>query len=108
VDNYQAVEQAIDFREALVALIVPRDFAGRVESGRPAMVQLIVDGSDSNTATIAMGYAEAVAFTYSQEMIIRRTQRSGSRFPPSPLISDHGLVQCDLQSRNYLIPGSLR
>ena len=106
VDNYQAVEQAIDFREALVALIVPRDFAGKVESGRPAMVQLIVDGSDSNTATIAMGYAEAVAFTYSQDMIIRRTQRSGSRFPPLPIdFRPRVWFNADLQSRNYLIPG---
>jgi ABC-2 type transport system permease protein len=70
------------------------------------MVQLIVDGSDSNTATIAMGYAEAVAFTYSQDMIIRRTQRSGSRFPPLPIdFRPRVWFNADLQSRNYLIPG---
>lgn len=61
VRNYREVERAIDSGRALAALVVPVDFAGRIESGRPAAVQLIVDGSDSNTATIAMGYANAVA-----------------------------------------------
>jgi ABC-2 type transport system permease protein len=59
VRHYREVERAIDAGEALVALVIPTDFAGHLESGRPASVQMIVDGSDSNTATIAMGYADA-------------------------------------------------
>jgi len=63
VRNYREVERAIDAGQALVALIVSTDFAGHLASGRTAQVQLIVDGSDANTATIAMGYADVVAQT---------------------------------------------
>ena len=49
--------QAIDTGEVMMGLVVPRDFAQKIEAGRDAAVQLIVDGSDSNTATIAIGYA---------------------------------------------------
>ena len=44
--------------EVMMGLVVPRDFAQNLDAGRDAPVQLIVDGSDSNTATIAIGYAE--------------------------------------------------
>ena len=40
LSNYREVEEAIDSGRALVALIVPRNFAGRIESGREASVQL--------------------------------------------------------------------
>ena len=58
VNNYRDLERAIDTGEAMMGLVVPRDFAQQIEAGRDAPVQLIVDGSDSNTATIAMGYAD--------------------------------------------------
>ena len=51
VRDYRAIERAIDTREALVALVIPSEFAGRIETGRRVSVQMIVDGSDSNTAT---------------------------------------------------------
>lgn len=64
--NYPEVERAIDSRRALMAFVIPPDFARRIESGRAVSIQSIVDGSDSNTATIAMGYADVVTLTYAQ------------------------------------------
>ncbi len=52
--GYQEIEQAIDDRSALIALVVPRDFARSVEAGKTAAVQAILDGSDPNTATFAL------------------------------------------------------
>ncbi|HOX28812.1 MAG TPA: ABC transporter permease, partial [bacterium] len=59
--DYREIERAIDSGSALVALVIPSDFAGKVETGNTASVQVIVDGSDSNTATIVLGYVETVA-----------------------------------------------
>jgi ABC-2 type transport system permease protein len=80
VQNYREVEQAIDRGQPLIALIIPRDFAARLVAGRPTAVQLIVDGSDSNTATIATGYADVVVGTYSQDITVQAIQRTG---PPA-------------------------
>src|SRR5512145_2692785 len=52
-DNYRTIECAIDNRDALMALIVPSGFTRDLAAGRPVAVQLLVDGSDANTATIA-------------------------------------------------------
>jgi hypothetical protein len=43
------------------SLVIPTDFAGRLGARRGGAVQAILDGSDSNTAAIVLGYAQAVA-----------------------------------------------
>ncbi len=104
--TYPEVERSIDSGEALVGLIVPRDFAGHIESGRAAPVQLIVDGSDSNSATIAMGYADVVAQTYSEEVAIEDIRRFGGRRLQLPLgVQPRVWFNADLESKNYIIPG---
>jgi len=104
--NYRELEEAIDSRRALMALVIPRGFGGRVESGRPADVQLIVDGSDANTATLAIGYADAVALAYSQDLAIRAARRSNGVTLRAPLdLRPRVWFNTDLESRNFIIPG---
>lgn len=104
--NYREVERAIDFREALAALIVPSDFAGLIAAGRNVPVQMIVDGSDANTATIAMGYARVVAFVYSQRLTISEARRAGGPAPGVPIeVRPRVWFNDDMQSRNFIIPG---
>ena len=106
VHNYPEVEQAVDSGRALMALVIPRDFSGRIESGRPAPVQIIVDGSDSNTATIAMGYADVVALAYSQGVAVNTLRRAGGRMIQTPVdLRPRVWFNADMESKNYIIPG---
>ena len=106
VQSYDEIERAIDRREALMALVIPVNFADRVGSGKDVGVQLVVDGSDSNTATIAMGYADAINNTYAREVrfeLIRR--RTALTFNLPVDLRPRVWFNADLQSRNYIIPG---
>ncbi len=106
VDKYGEVEEAIDSRRALVSLIIPPDFSCRLVSGRSSPVQLIVDGSDSNTATIAMGYAEGIALAYSQDMALKEIRRRGGEKVINPIdFQPRVWFNADLESKNYIIPG---
>lgn len=106
VNGYPEVEQAIDSGRALVALIVPTDFAGRIAAGRPAPVQAIVDGSDPNTATIAIGYLDAVAFAYSRGVALSEIRRiTGQVVHPPVDLRARAWFNADLESKNYIIPG---
>jgi ABC-2 type transport system permease protein len=90
----------------LVGLVIPRDFAQQIEAGRDAPVQLIVDGSDSNTATIAIGYGEAIARIYAQEVVMDTLRRNGGPRVRTPLeIRPRVWFNADMESRNYIIPG---
>lgn len=104
--NYREIEQGIDSGRAFVALIIPTDFARHIESGTPASVQLIVDGSDSNTATIALGYVDAVTQTYSHNTAIYEIQRVGGyKVHPPVDLQPRVWFNADLESKNYIIPG---
>src|SRR5574340_65694 len=106
VQAYAEVERAIDEGQALVALVIPVDFAMDVESGRVARVQVIVDGSDSNTATIILGYLETVARTYNQDLAIEQAARAGGRTVTVPLdLRPRVWFNADMESKNYIIPG---
>ena len=106
VRNYRELERAIDSRQAMAALVIPTDFARRIDAGRRAPVQMILDGSDSNTATIALGYADAVARTYSQDIALRQVLRIRGRPLDPPLeLRPRVWYNADLESRNYIVPG---
>lgn len=106
VQSYDEVEHAIDSRRALLAVVIPTDFAGHLDALRPTSVQVIVDGSDSNTATIAMGYVDVVALTYSQEVILAQARRLAGRTFEQPVDwRPRVWFNADLESKNYIIPG---
>jgi ABC-2 type transport system permease protein len=106
VSSYPELERTIDSRQAMAALVIPADFARQIDAGRPVAVQMIVDGSDSNTATIAMGYAAVVAETYSQAVRMQQIRKILARPPDPPLeLRPRVWFNEELESRNYIVPG---
>ncbi len=106
VDNYRDLVHAIDSGQAMMGLVVPSDFAEKIEAGRNAPVQLIVDGSDSNTAMIAIGYAGVVAEIYALDLTIEQNQRRGGPSLNIPLdVRPRVWFNEELESRNFIIPG---
>ena len=106
VNSYSEIEQAVDKREAVLALVIPIDFSRKVATGQKADVQLIVDGSDSNTATIAIGYAQAVTDGYSSSLLIKTAQKKGVNTVNIPLEAKPRVwFNQNMQAKNYIIPG---
>jgi drug efflux transport system permease protein len=105
-DNYREIERAIDSREALIALVIPVDFARRIAAGKKAPVQAILDGSDPNTATTALGYAEAVTRSYSREIALSQALHHGGQTSITQLdVRPRVWFNDDLISKNYIYPG---
>lgn len=103
--SYRDIEHAIDSSQALIAVVIPRNFAQQLQAGRNVDVQVIADGSDANTATIALGYAEAVTAVYSRAHLVRTFRRLGSEPPRQPLEQRPRMwFNSDIESRNYIIP----
>ncbi len=97
-DEQREIDTYLDSGMARVAVSIPVDFAKTIASGGIAQLQVIVDGSDSNTATIALGYLSALLDIYGQRV-------SGGR--TAPLIEPRVRVwyNPELKSRNFIIPG---
>jgi drug efflux transport system permease protein len=105
-DGYPQIEAAIDRREALIALVIPPDFDRSLARGGAATIQAILDGSDPNTATIALGYAEATAGQFSRDIALKQVRRDGPppRFPALEL-RPRIWFNADMVSRNFIFPG---
>lgn len=106
VSSYGEGERLIDQGKTLAGLIIPADFAAGIDQHRPAAVQFVIDGSDSNTAAIAIGYAEATVQAFSKELTLQAMQRRG--LPPVTLpieLRPRVWFNSDMQSKNYIIPG---
>lgn len=85
---------ALDRGDAMAGLIIPAGFAADLATGR-ARAHLLLDGSDSNTATIAQSYAERIV------------QEFGARAGGAALAVDlreRAWFNPDLASRDYNVP----
>ena len=104
--GYRPIEQAMDSRKALLAVVIPPEYAREVQSGGVAEVQLLLDGSDSNTAAIARGYAEALVLQYAGKVRLD-TQTSRAGKVPSAGVSVETRVwyNPDMLSKNFIVPG---
>ena len=58
--GYAPFEQQVEGNRAMLNIVIPPDFSRELLRGGRPEVQLRLDGSDSNTASIALGYAEAL------------------------------------------------
>jgi len=106
IDTERKIDGALARGDALMAIVIPEQFASRINQGNAVSVQVVFDGSDSNTATIAMGYLKAVIAGFDTGIQERRLRRAGLKMVDMPL---EGRIRVwfnpELKSRNFIIPG---
>lgn len=104
--GYPDIERAIEASQVMAAIVIPRDFSAHLTAGHVAAVQFLIDGSDSNTATIALGYAESVVRGYSRDIAFREARVGGMGTLRDPLdVRPRVWFNADMESKNYIVPG---
>jgi len=99
VQRLKAVDEMLDRGRARVALVVPSDFSRDLARGRAAQIQTIVDGSDSNTATIALGYISGIVRDY-------RPRAAPGGHEPAPIeVRTRVWFNPQLSSTHFIVPG---
>jgi ABC-2 type transport system permease protein len=104
--DYADIERGILRNEILLGVVIPTDFSRNLESGRDADVQLLLDGSDSNTASLALGYAEDLVRGHANVVTLEIAGREGQdsvKPPVEPRV--RAWYNTDLKSKNYIVPG---
>jgi ABC-2 type transport system permease protein len=107
VDGVGQAQAAVDVGLAKAALVIPPDFGRLVLAGRPAGVQLLVDGSDPNVASTALFTGAQIAQAKGVELMGERAQRIGQRAGLSSVIEVRPTVLYNpsMESVNFMIPG---
>jgi len=107
LENGADLRAALDRGTAQLVLVVPPGFAAalRGDPSTPAVVQAIVDGSDANTATIALAYAQAVVRGHGARLV-GGLAGADPRQPPLPLtVRSRVWYNEELRSSNMIVPG---
>ncbi len=106
VNNYADIEKAIDKSKVLIGLAIPRDYSQRISAGDKANVQVLLDGSDSNTASIALSYVESLVQNYALKMRSDgQDRRAGLPLIPPVEARLRVWYNSTLESSNYIVPG---
>ncbi len=104
-ESYREVEDLFMNGKAKAAVVVPTTFARDLLAGRNAIVQILVDGSDANSAGQAVGNATRMTMDYSTRMVAKAWEVRG-REPYLPLSFQPRIwFNPDLSSSRFLIPG---
>jgi len=100
IDRDAAIAPLIDSKQALLVLHLGPDFGAELRSGRPAPVQVILDGRNSNTALLALNDANNILLSFSEDWL----RENGQRGPPARLVL-RSLYNENLLSRWFIVPG---
>jgi ABC-2 type transport system permease protein len=107
ISNDARERELLDRGKVQTVLHVDRGFEGDLLAGRPAAVQMLVDGTDSNTAGIVLGYSSTVIQQFSQAMLADRIHRlrGSARVPGQVTLQTRTWFNENLESRTYFVPG---
>lgn len=105
-DRPERLGELLDRGKVIMGIQINRGFADDLKSGRQAAIQTIIDGTDSNTGTVAMDYAQRItqAFSRARAAPIELTQLAQAQANPIELRS-RAWFNPDLKSRYYNVPG---
>jgi ABC-2 type transport system permease protein len=107
--NRSEVRDFLDRGQVKVFLVIPPEFGRRIARGERSPLQILLDGSDSNQAGVALGYARSIAQGINQNIFVDAVRmmgnpRIGERVPPveARVVA---LFNPQLKSQIFVIPG---
>lgn len=100
-ESLSEMQDLVDRGKVLAAVNIDRGFSRDIKKGVPGSVQIIVDGTDSNTATVAMDYANRIIAKYAKDLSSERGERAAAMVN----LNTRAWYNPDLRSRNYNVPG---
>jgi ABC-2 type transport system permease protein len=104
--DYASMQKSIDSGDAILGLVIPQHYSRDLRAGASPHIQVLLDGSDSNTASIALGYANTLLRKHAGNMAATELNRSsGFQRPIAIEARVRVWYNSDLKSKNYIVPG---
>jgi ABC-2 type transport system permease protein len=91
---------------SIMAIVIPVDYARDIRRGRAAKIQLLLDGTNSNTATIALGYANGIVAVENDDRLRENFSQKGLRLVQAGIREETRVwFNPSLRAINYMVPG---
>ncbi len=107
LDRAGDIDRVLDAGEVQAVLYIPSTFSDRLADGRPAPVQFLADGTQSQSASIVFGYAEQIVGSFNQRWLENRLNRTLGRDqqPARIEVLTRAWFNVNLESKYYYVPG---
>jgi len=106
VNGYDEIDRLIDRGDIAMAMVIPKNFAAGLRAGKRAKVQLLIDGSDSMSATVSLGYVQAIVMRYNRNIQVGMLESIGITNMKEPVdVRNRTWYNPEMESRNLIIPG---
>ncbi len=99
------MEQITERRLARAILVIPEEFGRDLSAGRTARIQVLLDGTDANTASTILGYASALVAEANVKIAGRDLARAGLSLEGAIRYEPRVWYNPELRSTNFLVPG---
>ncbi len=100
------IDGLLDGGAVKVVLVIPSDFSEHLARGKEAAVQVIIDGSNSNTGSMLLGYINMIIQQYSMNIIAETYSSQGSHALAVPIdYQPRVWYNPELKSAKFLVPG---
>lgn len=106
-EDLSTIEALLKKGKIILSIEIPSGFSKRIKKGDTANIQIIVDGTESNTALIALGYINQILSEFSRETMFQKLNREGmARFEEVGVTIESRIwFNSNLESRFFYIPG---
>jgi len=104
LENEQQAARLLDSGDIRVLLVINHGLAEKLGRGETATVQALVDGSDSNTAGVILGYLSRFSEAQNIKLLTEQASRSGVAPPTSPRMESRAWFNPDLASPPFYVP----
>jgi len=107
VNNYEELDRLLVKGNIILGFVFPADFERKVKGNQPTSIQVLVNGSDANTASVAMAYQSAILASYNAGLILEKAMRSGQVKDSSPGVIAQTRIwyNPELKSIYFIAPG---
>lgn len=105
LESKDMIDRVLEGGDAHLVLVIPTDFSRKLESGGEAVVQVILDGSNSNSATAAAGYMAQAIQAYSSHVQTEWLEQRGKKLLFPLEIRPKIWYNPELKTAKYLVPG---
>jgi ABC-2 type transport system permease protein len=105
VTAYPPIEELFTRGNAKVAIVIPPTFGEDLAAARTVSVQILVDGSDANTAGQAVANAVGITMDYSTRLTVHALQRNGRNVYQPVDVQPRVWYNPDLKTSRFLVPG---
>lgn len=106
IDSQEEQNNVLDKGDGTFVIHIDRGFGRNIQGGRDAAVQIALDGSDSNTAQIVLGYSNSIVDNYQYDVLKAKAEERGWEESHAAVdLHDRAWFNGNLVTRNFYLPG---